>query len=238
LTKREFCSPFSLEISKLQHNYRKIFPMNRIFLIIAGTFICTTLLGQQVPQFSLEMLDPFTNNPAYAGLQPSLKMTASIRSQWVALPGQPQTQQVNAHMPLYVFNSGVGIRVQNETLGAEQGVMGLLAYDYHFYIGQGILSAGLSAGIVSRSLDGRKLLTPEGTYNEPGNFTHNDDILPTTNISLTIPTANLGVYYQTERFEAGLAVQNVNEGNASQDGVGFTFGKTLLYECRCTFRIE
>jgi type IX secretion system PorP/SprF family membrane protein len=194
--------------------------MNRIFLIIAGTFICTTLLGQQVPQFSLEMLDPFTNNPAYAGLQPSLKMTASIRSQWVALPGQPQTQQVNAHMPLYVFNSGVGIRVQNETLGAEQGVMGLLAYDYHFYIGQGILSAGLSAGIVSRSLDGRKLLTPEGTYNEPGNFTHNDDILPTTNISLTIPTANLGVYYQTERFEAGLAVQNVNEGNASQDGVG------------------
>ncbi len=212
--------------------------MNRIFLIIAGTFLCTFIYGQQIPQYSLEMLDPFTINPAYAGLQPSLKMTASIRSQWVGIPGQPRTQQVNAHMPLYIFNSGIGIRVQNETQGAEQGVTGLLAYDYHFYLGDGVLSAGLSGGVVSRSLDGSKLLTPEGSYNEPGNFTHNDDILPTTNISLTIPTANFGVYYQTERFEGGIAVHNINEGSATLDGVSLRLVRHYYMNVAANFEIS
>lgn len=194
--------------------------MKRTFLIIASTFFAQFLLSQQLPQYSLEILDPFSANPAYAGLQPSLIMTATIRSQWVGLPGQPRTQQVNAHMPLYIFSSGIGIKVENETLGAEQGIKGMLAYDYQLYLGDGILSGGFSAGLVSRSLDGSKLLTPEGTYNEPGNFTHNDDILPTTNISLTIPTVNLGFYYQTEKLEGGIAIQNLNEGSSTQDGVG------------------
>ncbi len=175
--------------------------MKRIFLIIAGSFFCHILLSQQLPQYSLEMLNPFPSNPAYAGLKPSLEITATIRSQWVGLPGQPKTRQINAHMPLYFINSGVGILVESETIGAEQGVKGLLAYDYQLYMGNGILSGGVAAGIVSRSLDGSKLLTPGGTYNEPGNFTHNDDILPTTNISLTIPTINLGFYYQSEKME-------------------------------------
>jgi type IX secretion system PorP/SprF family membrane protein len=210
---------FSLKLPKLQHNYRKIIPMKRTFLIIAGSLICQFLLAQQIPQYSLEMLNPFSSNPAYAGLEPSLEMTATMRSQWVGIPGQPRTQQVNAHMPLYIFSSGVGIKVENQTIGAEQGTKGLLAYDYHLYLGKGILSGGVAAGVVSRSLDGSKLLTPEGSYNEPGNFTHNDDILPTTNISLTIPTINFGVYYQSEKLEGGFSIQNINEGRGSQDGV-------------------
>lgn len=194
--------------------------MKRTFLIIAGSFLCHFLFAQQIPHYSLGMLNMFRSNPAYAGMEPSLKFTATIRSQWVGIPGQPKTQQVNAHMPLYIFSSGVGIKVENETIGAEQGTKGLLAYDYHLYLGKGILSGGIEAGIVSRSLDGRKLLTPDGSYNEPGNFTHNDDILPTTNISLTIPTINFGVYYQSEKLEGGFSIQNINKGSSNQDGVG------------------
>lgn len=192
--------------------------MKRIYLILASCFFYQFSIAQHIPQYSLEMLNPFSANPAYAGMEPTLKTTATIRSQWIGIPGQPRNQQVNAHMPLYIISSGVGIKVENESIGAEQGVTAALAYDYQLYLGEGVLSAGLSAGVVSRSLDGSKILTPDGTYNEPGIIIHNDDILPTTRISLIIPSVNVGIYYKTEKFEGGLAVQNVNAGSASQDG--------------------
>ena len=212
--------------------------MKRFYLLITNILFCSLLFGQQIPHFSLDMLNTFNLNPAYAGLEQSLNIKAGVRSQWVSFPGSPKTQYVSADMPLYILLGGIGIQVENETIGAEQGVKGLISYNYQTYLGNGIISFGVAGGILSRSLDGSKLLTPQGNYNEPGMFTHNDDILPTTQINLSIPLLNAGIYYKTEKIEGGISMFNINAGNNSQNGVSLQLTRHFLMNVATHFELN
>ena len=51
---------------------------------------------------------------------------------------------------------------------------------------------GVHAGIASRSLDGSRLIAPDGSY-EAG-VDHNDDQLPVTLVSSLIPDAGAGFF--------------------------------------------
>jgi len=87
-----------------------------IFLLLGMT---TQVWAQQPSQYSLYMLNPYGYNTAYAGLDESLSITGVFRKQWVNLPGSPMSFQFNAHMPLEYINSGVGLSVEHDRLGAQ-----------------------------------------------------------------------------------------------------------------------
>ena len=95
------------------------------FLILCIGF---SAQSQQAGQFSMYMLNKYQNNAAYAGLDNSLSLTGVFRSQWVGLNGSPIMQNVNAHMPVYFIKGGVGLNINNTTLGAEQHTSMTLSY--------------------------------------------------------------------------------------------------------------
>lgn len=166
-------------------------------------------VAQQAPQYSLYMLNPYAYNPASAGLENSLIVNGVYRQQWSGLKGAPVTQHVNAHMPLYVISSGVGLRVDNDVIGAHSVTQAVLTYNYQMELGRSsLLSFGFSGGYLQYALDGSKLRAPEGTYVEPV-FSHNDDLLPEGNVRAGTPIFEIGVFAQLNKLEIGVAMQPV-----------------------------
>lgn len=168
-----------------------------------------SLAAQQAPQYSMYMLNPYGANPAYAGLENTLIATGIYRQQWSNLKGAPVTQQVNAHLPLSVVSSGIGLKVENDAVGAHRTTQALLSYAYHAELGRSvILSAGVSAGYLQYSLDGAKLRAPDGIYSDL-NFNHNDQYLPEGKVGAGTAVFEAGLFLQAKKLEIGAAVQPV-----------------------------
>ncbi len=183
--------------------------MRCIFTLLFFIGLSFTLQAQQAPQYSLYMLNQYQFNPAYAGLDNSLSITGVFRKQWVDLPGSPTQQNLNVHMPLYILRGGFGINVENENLGAERNTSAMLSYNYWIPVNKkSLLTMGLGAGIVQKSLVGSKLIAPDGLY-EGTTFTHNDGNIPTSIATAIAPTLSAGIYYQSPIFEIGLSANNL-----------------------------
>lgn len=167
----------------------------------------TCLAAQQAPQYSLYALNPYAINPAYAGLENTLVATGVYRQQWSSLQGAPVTQHVNAHMPVYAISSGVGLKVENDAIGAHRTTQAAVSYDYALELGRSVLlSAGISAGYMQYSLDGDKLRAPDGIYTEP-NFNHNDQFLPEGKVRASTTFFEAGLFLQAKKLEAGVSMQ-------------------------------
>ena len=169
------------------------------------------LHAQQAPQYSLYLLNPYGYNPAYAGLEHTLVATGVYRQQWTGLKGGPETQHINIHLPLYMLSSGIGLKVDNDAIGAHQSTQAVLSYNYQYELGKNaLLSIGVSGGYMQYSLDGAKLRAPEGEYQQPsGSFSHNDPNLPQGVVSAGTPVFEAGIYFQWKELGVSLAAQPV-----------------------------
>ncbi|MCB9294883.1 MAG: type IX secretion system membrane protein PorP/SprF [Lewinellaceae bacterium] len=205
--------------------------MKQIFTLLALAAGVSLAFGQQPAQYSLFMMNKLNWNPAYAGLDNSLSATGIYRAQWVGLEGNPITQNVNVHLPLYVFSSGIGVNLENDELGAERRTTGTVSYNYQLPVGRrGLLAIGLSAGLAQRTLDGSRLRTPEGDYDiDASVIIHNDDLLPISQINATATTFGAGLYYYSERFEAGLAVRNLSEPTVDLDAISLQLKRAFFF---------
>lgn len=205
--------------------------MKQIFTLLALVSGLGMAFGQQPAQYSLFMMNKLNWNPAYAGMDHSLSATGIYRAQWDGLEGNPITQNVNAHMPLYVFSSGIGINLENDELGAERRTTGMLSYNYQLPMGRkGLLAIGLSAGIAQRTLDGSRLRTPEGDYDiDASIIIHNDALLPISSVNATAATFGAGLYYYSERFEAGLAARHLSEPTVNLDAISLQLRRAYFF---------
>lgn len=167
------------------------------------------LSAQQVPQYSMYQINPYAYNPAYAGMENTLVATGVYRKQWADLKGAPEGQHVNAHLPLDMISSGIGLKVDNDNIGAHRTTQVLMSFSYRLALGrEASLSAGVGGGYMQYNLDGDKLRAPEGTYLEPA-FSHNDPLLPEGNVRAGSPVVEAGLFLDWRALQAGLSVQPV-----------------------------
>ena len=169
------------------------------------------LFAQQTPQYSMSILDPYAINPAYAGMENTLVATGIYRQQWTGLKGGPISQHVDAHLPIFAINSGVGIRFDNDAIGAHTATAVMINYSYQVELNRtSVLSFGVGGGYLQYVLDGTKLRAPDGTYSEPnGTFTHNDDLLPEGKWQSAAPTFESGICLKTKKMLVGLSAQPI-----------------------------
>ncbi len=183
--------------------------MRYVYTIAILLGLTLTLQAQQPAQYSTYMLDQFRFNPAYAGLDYGVSLTGTYRQQWVGLEGAPIGQRISAHMPLYFLRGGFGLQFENDEIGAHALTSVQGAYNYQLEMGAGVLSLGVGVGWQQWTLRGGELITPDGVY-LPGVENHNDILLSLASESGAGIQFSTGVYYQSERLEAGLSVENVN----------------------------
>ncbi len=176
-----------------------------VFLLISFS-----AFAQQDPLFSQYMFNKLALNPAYAGSREVLTIDMLDRYQWVGIDGAPRTFTVGAHMSTRNNKVGLGIYAYRDVLGPtiNQGLMG--TYAYRLLLDRGTLSFGLQAGIKYFDFDWLQINVEDPDYT----FNPQD-------IQRIIPDANFGIYYQSNRFFAGLSSKQLfqNEyGLAKVDG--------------------
>jgi type IX secretion system PorP/SprF family membrane protein len=208
----------------------------RAFLVLATTVAAGGAYAQDA-LFSQYYAAPLYLNPGLTSVSPDISFNANYRSQWRAL-GDPITAfQVSGTTPLKNRNprkyhkQGVGGSIFNERAGAGGGyraIGGLGSYGYNLpltYNYGSMLSLGVQAGVVQRSLDAGQLTWGSQYNSDLGNF--DKSINPTINGQLTnsvvYPILNIGgVWYINpqrktliRKFTAfnGLSVNNINRPN-------------------------
>lgn len=172
----------------------------RHLALLLFTFSSSYIIGQQDAQYTQYMYNTQIINPAYAGSRETLSLGVLGRTQWVNLEGSPQTLTFTANAPVGLYNSmGLGISIVHDEIGPAVESNITIDYSYTIDVSQtSRLSFGLKGGIDLLDVDFNKLSVSDP--NDP-NFENNID----QNLQ---PQIGAGLYYNTDRFYAGLSVPN------------------------------
>ena len=197
--------------------------------------LCTGVRAQQLPRYSMPYQDVVQFNPAYAGLDNSLSVTGTYRTQWTGLEGQPVGQRLSLHLPIYFLSSGFGFEVERDQLGARRLSSAAASYNYQLVRGKSVWSLGVNAKYVQLGLDGGQLRTPGGLYEQGNVNVHNDALLLTGDVSEGGLSLGAGLYYQTESLEGGVSARNLNRPVIGFSGLDYTLGRQYHAYLRARF---
>lgn len=187
-----------------------------IFFIIIG--FTSAIQGQQEPLIGHSAWIPMQSNPAYVGLQGSHWVQVIVRKQWAGWEGTPTSSVGGYQVPIFSIGGGVGLDVFVDQIGVIRHTGIGLAASKYFYPGsdqQTILSFGGKVHLGNLHIDGNKILTPEGNYT-PGQINHQDDVLNNGNsTSGTYVNLDLGTYFQSGRWKAGIFMNQLLKSKVS-----------------------
>ncbi|WP_128544688.1 PorP/SprF family type IX secretion system membrane protein [Larkinella soli] len=162
-------------------SFVRTFAIASILLIAGGQQVS----AQREVLYSQYMINPLTINPAYAGSRDVLSMTAVFRRKWFSVPGAPVTQTFGADGALPGGKVGLGLLALNDRMGlySATGISGAIAYRFNV-TALSKLSIGASGGI---------------------NVLPIYDPSTSAGINKVLPSFGLGIYYQADRFWAGIS---------------------------------
>ena len=182
----------------------KTFP----FLAAAFTLLLfQTGYSQQSALYSQYMFNGLLLNPAYAGSQESMSVSALFRKQWTALDGSPSTQTLTAHTPLNNKKIALGLIATNDNIGIAQQTGIDLMYAYRIsFSDTRKLSLGLQAGFARLSAQHNNL-----NIKDP-----NDPSFSSSAAAFHCLYFGTGIYYSSKRFYAGLSAPHANRVTLGQ----------------------
>jgi type IX secretion system PorP/SprF family membrane protein len=173
------------------------------------TFVFVSHQGkcQQHPLFTQYMFNGLLINPAYAGSQESLSLSALVRKQWVGIEGAPSTQTFSAHTPLRKEKISLGLILMNDYIGVSHtySINGIYAYRITMKKG-GHLSAGIQTGVTRVHSELSSLPTKDP----------NDPAFASDLVSPFMLSIGAGLYYYTHKFYTGLSVPNLMGNSMSK----------------------
>lgn len=159
-------------------------------------------------------------NPAFAGQNESLNLLADYRYQWTKLPGSPKQIILNGDIYVPQIKGGIGLGISSQKIGVQSLNKICLNYSYIQPFGKIKLSIGLRGGVILSKLDGSKLITPNGDYQNGTN--HDDPILPIVITNSARPDLGIGLAINHQKFKVGISYNNLidlsdkfNDGNAT-----------------------
>jgi type IX secretion system PorP/SprF family membrane protein len=183
----------------------------KTFLRISVFLWTISSISQQDAQYTQYMYNMNVLNPAYAGSKTGT-LSASLlgRTQWVGIPGAPQTAVLSVHSPI-TNQMGLGVSILADKIGPinEQ----FLYADYSYTIPVGYydnLAFGIKGGI---SLVNAKLSDLDLNEYGDANFL--------SNINNLQPNIGFGVFYYSDIYYVGLSMPNLLSTTYLEKGDGF-----------------
>jgi type IX secretion system PorP/SprF family membrane protein len=112
-------------------------------------------------------------------------------------------------MPFSLFGlrSGAGLLVSADKYGFSNDIDFALSYSYLFQIGTGTLGAGISAGVLNKTISPEWYI-PSGPGHTPP---AGDPLIPENDESFVTADISAGVYYQGLNYYAGFSVTHLNQ---------------------------
>jgi len=151
--------------------------------------------------YSQYLFNALLINPAYAGSQDALNLTALYRNQWLGIDGNPRTITFSAHSPFANEKNNLGITFINDQFGISSHNKLNLVYAYRMKLKRGSLSLGLQGGVDFLKQDFNAVIT-----------TQRGDPLFTGSERKIIPEAGAGIYYHAPAFFIGVSAPELLSG--------------------------
>jgi len=186
-------------------------------LLAISFFVTPWLYAQQDPQFTQNMFNQFSINPAYAGSQGQVCFTTLARQQWMGFDGSPATQDFGIHTPFKLFGAehGVGLTVQNDKylFNTHQNIS--LSYAYRFEMGKGKLGLGGRVGY--------HIFDFNPTWKYPydvvsGGVGSPESVIPDKAEKINLIDYSVGAFYNAEDAYLGLSVSNLTNPELKYQG--------------------
>ncbi|PLX03712.1 MAG: hypothetical protein C0594_10110 [Marinilabiliales bacterium] len=201
--------------------------MRKLKIALIFTLLWGVSYAQQDPQFSLNMYNMLAINPGYAGCNGAVCGTMLHRNQWLGFgDGRPVTYVGSIHGEIKSINSGVGLSIMQDEIGAETNMWMTLNYAYRLKLGDGMLGLGLSLGFINKAIDG-DWTTPgmlDGTINNP----YEDPIVPYSESKIAFD-AGFGAYYRTNDLYVGISSTHLPETKYKFSGTELSYMKRHYY---------
>lgn len=221
-----------------------------IILFAASLWMALQVSGQQLPQFSQYMNNPYVLNPAASSLYSDIDIHAGFRQQWAGYDGAPQTYYLSGTVnigrrqqpsgPLYsipisyrrplldkqsdpVAKHVIGGLAAVDEYGMFQRTSVMGSYAYHLPLGDTyFLAAGISMGWYGLQFASNRVV-----LENPTDATYDDFIANGTRSDLF--DVNAGLYLYGERLFAGYSIYQIGKNEID---LGNESGGANLSEAR------
>lgn len=177
-------------------------------IFLAAVFGATRVSAQQDAHFTQYMFNQMYFNPAATGIEQGFRGGLLYRSQWTGYQGldgsggAPQNILFTGSLPILEANTGVGIVVHNDQIALVNDLNVSVNAAYHYKLGPGRLSGGLSIGMQGRST-------------KTGYRVNNTDDKVYQAIEKAsgeiVPDLGFGLYYSSDKFFGGISSRHLNE---------------------------
>ena len=172
-----------------------------LVLLLLGLATAPAAFAQQAPQYSQYIFNELVINPAYAGSKQILNINATYRNQWTGFDGAPTTQTISIDGPARNKSLGWGLHLMNDEIGVQRQTGAYLNAASRISLDRfSTLALGLAVGASQYTLDGTRL--------RPGSEMP-DMAVPQTRVSQLLPDLKVGVFFNTERYYAGLSAASL-----------------------------
>jgi len=153
--------------------------------------------AQQQVMYTQYMFNGLAINPAYAGSYGAVTSTFLAREQWVGLDGAPSSQTFSIHSPINNTESAnVGAILTHDKIGVTNSSAAMGVYSYRIQLeGEARLAFGLQAGLATYKTELTAISSTDPAFSQDTNETRFN--------------FGAGIYYNTDRFYAGIAVPHM-----------------------------
>lgn len=185
--------------------------------LVASAPAC--LLAQQDTQQSMYWATPTLYNPATAGSDSALHISAFDRMQWMNVKDAPHTFFVSADLPLMMGRkrSGIGLTILNDQAGLFTTTFVNAQLNYSFKLWGGRLAVGLQPAFVNQGFDGGGVFIPTGEAWDPS-----DDAIPSGEVAGMGFDLGTGIYYDHGKFFGGISAQHLTATQIELEDYAYT----------------
>lgn len=173
----------------------------RFIFVLLSLSVCSLANAQYDPSFSHYFDMETCYNPAAAGKQSKINVTAAYALDMAGFEHNPRTAFASADMPFYALKSyhGVGLQFMNDKIGLFTHTKLEGQYAYRFKLTGGQMAIGLNVGVLSEDFDGSKLDVEDS----------NDPAFSSSQVSGNAIDLGIGLYYSHKNWYAGASVQHL-----------------------------
>jgi type IX secretion system PorP/SprF family membrane protein len=175
--------------------------MRRLIIIILLSFPLSLVYGQQIPHYSLYMLNEVIVNPAALSKEKENKITLMLTDQWNSFEGAPATQSISYnHLNNKKYKRGIS--VTNDVTGPISNISATISGSFSIKMQErDRFALGASASLMQYKIDNSQITLENDGVFDPTLFGGVD--------KATGSSISIGAYYYHPNYYLGLAVPNI-----------------------------
>ena len=184
--------------------------MMSIFFIIV--FIPMVAFAQQLPHYSLYMLNDAVINPALISSKPQNQVALMVRDQWTGFEGAPKTQLLSYYANNHIY--GTGLTIVNDNTGPISLLSATISGSYITKtLGNHNMSLGLSANLFQYQMNNSDIILEDDGVIDPAMQSGVSDKVLGNSFSI-------GGNYFSNKFNVGFSVINIFNSNLNISNTG------------------